>query len=73
MGLGTLLKDARLAAGLTQEQLAAEAQMDRAYISEIERGKVSISIDRFLRICDALGIRAAEIIDRLQKLPPRRR
>lgn len=66
MGLGEELRKARQAAGMTQEDLAAKARMDRAYISEIERGIASPSVDRFLRLCDAMKTRAADIVDRLQ-------
>ena len=35
---GTLLRNARLAAGLSQEALALEAGIDRTYVSMLERG-----------------------------------
>ena len=35
---GTLLRNARLAAGLSQEALAFEAGIDRTYVSMLERG-----------------------------------
>lgn len=65
--LGDELRKARQQAGWTQEKLAARAGMDRAYISEIERGKVSLSVDRLLRICKAMGVRAALIVDRVER------
>jgi transcriptional regulator with XRE-family HTH domain len=55
---------------MTQEELAAKARMDRAYISEIERGKASPSMDRLFRICRAMGVRASTILARVEKLSP---
>lgn len=36
---GDLLKQARLKAGMTQESLAFQAELDRTYISLLETGK----------------------------------
>ena len=66
--LGQVLRDAREEAGMTQEALAAKAGMDRAYISEIERGKASPSVDRLFRICRAMDVRASTILARVEKL-----
>lgn len=65
--LGAELKKARLEADLTQEALAAKAKMDRAYISEVERGKVMLSVDRLFRICKAIGVRPSVIIARVER------
>jgi transcriptional regulator with XRE-family HTH domain len=48
--LGAELRRARRAAGLTQEQLAARAKVDRTNISEIENDKVSPSVDMLVRL-----------------------
>jgi transcriptional regulator with XRE-family HTH domain len=52
---------------MTQEALAAKARMDRAYISEIERGRASPSVDRLFQVCEALGVRPSTIIARVEK------
>ena len=52
---------------MTQEALAAKARMDRAYISEIERGKASPSVERLFQVCKALGVRPSTIIARVEK------
>ncbi len=44
----------RLQKGLSQEELAALAGLDRSYISLIERGKKSPTVNTLLRIADAL-------------------
>jgi transcriptional regulator with XRE-family HTH domain len=65
--VGQVLCGAREEAGLTQEEVAARANMDRSYISDVERGIASLSVDRLLRICDALGISAASVIGRIEQ------
>jgi transcriptional regulator with XRE-family HTH domain len=67
MPLGDELRAARESAGLTQEALAAKAKMDRAYISEIERGKADPSITSLFRLCDAMGVRTSTIIARVER------
>jgi len=60
--VGRALRDARQASGITQQDAAMRADMDRAYISEVENGKRSLSVDRLLRICRAINVRAANIV-----------
>jgi transcriptional regulator with XRE-family HTH domain len=65
--LGELLKKARLDAGLTQEQLAFRAHVDRSYLSEIERGVRHPTVEMVLKLCHSLGISAADVIRQLEK------
>lgn len=46
----------RLAAGLSQAQLAARAQTTQPYIARIERGQTDPSTDLIARIAQALGV-----------------
>ena len=45
----------RKAAGLSQEQLAYEADIDRTYISQVERRQRNLTISVLGRIAKALG------------------
>lgn len=63
---GDELRNARHAAGLTQEQLAFEAGLDRTYVSQLENGKKSPTLDVLFRLCDATGVRASELIARVE-------
>lgn len=47
---------------LTQEELAAQAELSMRYIGAIERGKVSASVTVLGQIADALGIDPADLI-----------
>lgn len=52
--LGNERRKARKAAGLTQDQLAFAANLDRTYISQLENDKKSPTLDVLLYLCDAL-------------------
>jgi transcriptional regulator with XRE-family HTH domain len=64
--LGEELRNARLAAGLTQEALAARAGLDRAYISLLEHDRKSPTLDTLFRLCKAIGISAAAVVGRVE-------
>lgn len=70
--IGDELRDARAAAGLTQEEVAARANVDRSYLSRLEHGHQSPTLDMLFRLCDALGCSAADLVaraDRRRKTP----
>ena len=58
---GLHLKKLRLARGLSQEQLGLIAELDRTYISGIERGVRNVSLTNILRIAQALDVPPAEL------------
>ncbi len=64
--LGDELRKARKAAGLSQERLASLAGLHRTYISLLERGLRSPTVDVLLRLCRAMGASAAEIIGKVE-------
>jgi transcriptional regulator with XRE-family HTH domain len=60
--LATELKKARLAAGLTQEELAAKASVSREYVNYLERGKRQPTVALFVRLCKALNVHAPDVL-----------
>lgn len=66
MSLGDELRKARLAAGVTQEDLAYRAEISRNYVSLLELGEKSPTVQVLLRICRALGVKASKIISRVE-------
>jgi transcriptional regulator with XRE-family HTH domain len=56
------LKVLRHARRMSQETLAHEADIDRTYISSIERGVYGTSIDVLDRLAKALGVEASELL-----------
>lgn len=53
--------------GLTQEQLAKAAGVDRKTVNRIENGHFSPSLDTFFRLCVALDVRPADLMKGLNK------
>jgi len=47
--------------GLTQETLAEKAELDRTYISDIERGARNVSMLSIARIANALGTSISDL------------
>ncbi|MDY7539659.1 helix-turn-helix transcriptional regulator [Undibacterium sp. RTI2.1] len=58
---GLHLKKLRLARGLSQEQLGLIAELDRTYISGIERGVRNVSLANIFKIAKALDVDSAEL------------
>lgn len=75
--LGAELLRRRLAAGLTQEQVADRAEIDRTQVSKLERDIQLPTLRTFIRLCHATGVRAADVIavieDDVAALPRERR
>lgn len=59
---GRNVRAARKEKGWTQEQLAFEAGIKRAYLSEIEGGKRNPTLDVVEKIAVALGAPPAELV-----------
>ena len=48
---------------MTQEGLALDAGMPRAYVSRVERGTINISIDNAEALSLAIGVPLHELVD----------
>lgn len=59
---GTNLRRLRHAKGLSQDELALEAEVSRSYLSQIEKGKFYVSLKVVGRLAEALGVAAAEFL-----------
>jgi transcriptional regulator with XRE-family HTH domain len=58
------LRAGRLAAGLSQEELAHRAEIDRTYVSALERCVYAAGIDVLDRLARELGVEAADLLRR---------
>jgi len=54
--LGENVRRYRKLRGMTQEQLALETEMERSYVSDLERGTRNPSVKALGRLAEALGI-----------------
>ena len=68
IALGSVLRSRRAATGRTLSEVAAEAGLSPAHLSEVERGRKEISIERLLAVSHALGAHPAEIYADLARL-----
>jgi transcriptional regulator with XRE-family HTH domain len=64
--LGKELRKARLAAGLTQEELASKARLSREYVNYLERDKKSPTLRIFVRLCKAMKASASTILAKVE-------
>ncbi len=57
---GTLIRDARRKAGMTQQALAKRLHMSRATISQLENGVIAeLGVRKLAQICERLGLEVA--------------
>jgi transcriptional regulator with XRE-family HTH domain len=61
---GEVLRDYRTKAGISQENLALKADLDRTYISLLERGLRQPTLETLFRLAGVLEIAPATIIAR---------
>jgi transcriptional regulator with XRE-family HTH domain len=59
--LGSVLRARREAARRTLSEVAAEAGLSPAHLSEVERGRKEVSTERLVAVAHALGVRPAQI------------
>ena len=60
---GGHVKEIRLSLKLSQEQLATLCELDRTYISGIERGKRNISLINIVKLSSSLNISPSELMN----------
>lgn len=61
--IGRRIKEIRVAQGITLQELAKKSGMSAGFISEVERGLVSISTPKLMDICMALGVSTADVLN----------
>ena len=61
--LGEAVRATRKEAGFSQEKLAEKADLSTVFISRIERGVESPSVDNLLKIAKALGVQVRDMVN----------
>ncbi|MEU0157918.1 helix-turn-helix transcriptional regulator [Streptomyces sp. NPDC006261] len=69
--IGQRIREARLHADLSQQDIVTRTGMDRSAYQDIEHGRTSPMLDNLLRIADAIGVPLADLVREEQ--PPLRR
>lgn len=62
LAFGKVLRTVRKSAGLTQEQLALAADIDRTFVSLMERGERQPTVRVLFKLATALHVPAAQLI-----------
>jgi len=65
--LGAAIRDRRKALGLTLSNMSDRTAVSLGYLSQIELGKNSASIETLYRICLALGMKMSELFQSVQR------
>jgi transcriptional regulator with XRE-family HTH domain len=60
--LGEAIRAKRKKFDLSQEKLAEKADLSTVFISRVERGKESPSVDSLLKIAKALGVKVHDLV-----------
>ncbi|HEY2402671.1 MAG TPA: helix-turn-helix transcriptional regulator [Steroidobacteraceae bacterium] len=64
VAFGRVLREARKAKGLSQEELAGEAEFDRTYPSLLERGLRTPTLTVVIQLAKVLGVTAAWLVNK---------
>lgn len=59
--VGLNVRKCRIAAGISQEELAARMNVDQGYVSRLEAGRRNPTIRTIGSVADALGVSAAQL------------
>lgn len=59
--IGWNLRKLRVEKGLSQERLALEAHIDRAYVGRVERGKENVTVSTLEALAQVLDVPVAEL------------
>lgn len=63
---GTVLRELRSSKGITQEKLGFDADLDRTFISLLERGLRQPSLATIFQLSSALGMSPTQIVQRVE-------
>ena len=67
MNLGTLIRKYRRERKLTLKVVAERASVSEGFLSQVENDVNSASVDTLMRICNAIGVDAGDLISQVRK------
>ncbi len=62
VSIGRSIRELRKSKGISQEELAVDASIDRSYLGGIERGEHNLNVMSLIKIAATLGVRAEELL-----------
>jgi len=63
VALGVAIRRMRKDAGLSQETLAADAELDRSYVGGIERSEHNLTVMNLIKLATALGVKPSRLLE----------
>jgi transcriptional regulator with XRE-family HTH domain len=73
LAYGRAIRELRSARGLSQERLAQLSELDRTYVSGIERGERNPSLANLLKLADALDTQLSAVAALAEELSKKHR
>lgn len=65
--LGATIRELRVRAGMSQDELAVQARVSRVYLGMLERGQRNVSFEVLYRVANALGTTVSGIIQEFER------
>jgi transcriptional regulator with XRE-family HTH domain len=65
---GKVLREVRVEAGLTQEQLGLEAGLRRTFVSLLELGEQQPTLTTITKLAEALNMKPSALISRFEEM-----
>ncbi len=62
LALGAEIRKTRQTIGISQEELAYKADLDRSYVGGIERGEHNVAIMSLVKLARALDIKVSDLV-----------
>lgn len=66
VALGAEIRKTRQTIGMSQEELAYKADLDRSYVGGIERGEHNVAIMSLIKLAKALDLKISELTKAIQ-------
>ena len=64
--IGETIRALRKKKGISQEELGAEADLDRTYISDIELGTRNFGINNLIKLAKVLNVKPSHLLRRIE-------
>ena len=63
----------RAAKGISQEELAHQAEINRSYLSDLENARTYVGLEILGKIADVLGVEGADLLKKTKPASPKRK
>jgi transcriptional regulator with XRE-family HTH domain len=66
--IGQVIREQRTARGVSQEALALESDVDRTFVSQIERGIRQPTLTTLWKLAHALNVQPSTLVARMERI-----